>query len=119
MHTNSFDVIVHYMQQDTYELFINSDTLSNLFYILSNHSILSETEVLEKMKYVTEIFSLISIEQEDVERALSLCADSKSKHEDYEDAMQYICAKKIGAELIISNDKNFVSVDIALCRTSN
>lgn len=33
---------------------------------------------------------------------------------DLEDTMQYILAKKVDADLIISNDKNFVSKDIKL-----
>jgi len=117
MHTHSFEVITGYMEQDNYELYINSDTLANLFYILANRSTLDTQEVLDKMRFINEIFTLVSIESKDVEMALALCADSKSKHRDYEDTMQYVCAKKIESSLILTNDKKFVSADIELQTT--
>lgn len=117
MHAHSFKVIKGYMEQDNYELFINSDTLANLFYILANRSTLDTEEVLDKMRFINEIFSLVSIEAKDVEMALDLCADSNSKYQDYEDTMQYVCAKKIESSLILTNDKKFASADIELYAT--
>ncbi|CAA6822896.1 MAG: PIN domain protein [uncultured Sulfurovum sp.] len=119
MHDQSFELITHYMEQDNSELFINSDTLANLFYILANRSTLNTDEVLDKMHFINEIFTLVSIETKDVEMALALCADSNSKHDDYEDSMQYVCAKKIEATLILTNDKKFVSVDISIKKTED
>ena len=117
-HENSFELITAYLQEER-ELFINSDTFSNLFYILSSHSELSESEIVEKMRFINEIFSLVSIESQDVEMALDLCADESNKYKDYEDFMQYVCAKKIGADLIVTNDKGFVSLDIKLQNTKD
>ena len=82
-------MISNYLEQDNCELFINSDTFANLFYILSNRSTLNTEEVLEKMQFVNEIFTLVPIEAEDVSMALGLCADA-----------------------IVTNDKGFVSLDI-------
>jgi len=36
---------------------------------------------------------------------------------DYEDFMQYVCAKKVQADLIVTNDKKFFSLDIELLST--
>jgi len=44
--------------------------------------------------------------------ALDLYADTSSSHKDYKDAMQYVCAKKVEANAIVTNDKGFVSLDI-------
>ena len=117
LHENSFEMITNYFEQDNCELFINSDTLANLFYILSNRSTLNTEEVLEKMQFVNEIFTLVPIKSEDVSMALGLCANTASSHKDYEDAMQYVCAKKVEADLILTNDKGFVSLDIKLIET--
>ena len=117
LHENSFEMITHYFEQDDCELFINSDTLANLFYILSNRSTLETEEVLEKMQFVNEIFTLVSVESEDVIMALGLCADASSSHKDYEDAMQYVCALKVEANAIVTNDKGFVSLDIEVFKT--
>jgi predicted nucleic acid-binding protein len=116
-HENSFELITAYLQEE-YELFINSDTLSNLFYILSNHSVLNKSEIVEKMRFINEIFTLVSIESDDIEMALDLCKDESNKYKDYEDFMQYVCAKKVGADLIVTNDKGFVALDIEI-RGSN
>ena len=116
-HENSFAFIASYLEEKGCELFINSDTLSNLFYILSNRSKLDTVEVLEKMQFINEIFTLVLIESEDVSMALNLCADTSNSYKDYEDTMQYVCAKKIEADLIVTNDKGFVSLDIELKST--
>ena len=115
-HENSFELVTAYLEEEC-ELFINSDTFSNLFYILSTHSILTKIEIVEKMRFINEIFSLVSIESQDVEMALDLCADEGNKYKDYEDFMQYVCAKKIGADLIVTNDKGFVDLDIDIVGT--
>ena len=117
LYESSFAYVAYHLEETNNELFINTDTLSNLFYILSNRSTLNTEQVLEKMQFVHEIFTLVSIDPLDVEMALELCADSKSKHKDYEDAMQYVCAKKVDADLIVTNDKGFVSLDIELKST--
>ncbi len=117
-HENSFALISNYLEKEC-ELFINSDTLANLFYVLSNRSQLNEHEVIEKMRFVNDIFTLVAIEANDVEMALNLCADDKNKYKDYEDFMQYVCAKKVQADLIVTNDKKFVSLDIELVSTKN
>jgi len=117
LHENSFLLITEYLEKDNCELFINSDTFANLFYILSNRSTLSREEVLEKMHFINEIFTLVSIESADISMALGLCADTVTPYKDYEDAVQYVCALKAGADLIVTNDKGFVSLDIELKKT--
>ena len=98
------------------ELYINTDTLSNLFYILGNHAKMSLEASLEKMDYINELFLLATITESEVKTALSLCKNKG--YTDYEDAMQYVCAKKIEADLILTNDKGFVSPDIKLSSTT-
>jgi len=118
MHENSFAHITKYMEQEACELFINSDTLTNVFYILSNRSTLDTSEVLDKMYFVSEIFTLVQIASDGVLMALDLCSDSAKPYNDYEDAVQYVCAKKIEADLIVTNDKKFVSLDVEVKGTN-
>ncbi|MDQ7085618.1 MAG: PIN domain-containing protein [Sulfurovum sp.] len=96
-------------------LYVNSDTLTTAFYILRNQKKVTFEESLYAIQETINICELISIELDDVHAALELCI--KEKCTDYEDAVQYVCAKKIEAELIVTNDKKFVSLDIELCRT--
>ena len=113
-HERSIEFIRKCLKHESCELFINSDTLTNLFYILSSHSVLEKNEILDKMRYVHEIFTLVPIESDDVEKALNLCAEEDSPYEDYEDTMQYVCAKKVDADMIVTGDRKFVSEDIEL-----
>ena len=116
LHKNSLLFVRSALEQNK-QLYINSDSLSNLFYILSNRTQLDKSMVLEKMRYVMTIFTLVVIEMKDAADAVGLCEDPNAAHRDYEDALQYICAKKINAEMIVTNDKGFISPDIDLLTT--
>jgi predicted nucleic acid-binding protein len=109
-HISSLKIVHAYAEKG--ELYINSDTLATVFYILHNQSKLSFDEALDKIYFIREIFTLVSIDDDVFFEALDLC----SNHEctDYEDAVQYVCAKKVGANLIVTNDKEFVALDIEI-----
>ena len=93
-------------------LYVNSDTLTTAFYLLRNQKKATFQESLHAIRKTTQICELISIELDDVHEALVLCEDDKTLCNDYEDTIQYVCAKKIGADLIVTNDKGFVGLDI-------
>ena len=113
---NSKDVILSLLQDESSELYINSDTLSTLFYILNNKTKISLDKSIELIEYVNGLFSIVSVATEDVKFACNLC--KKKKFYDYEDALQYVCAKKIYANTIFTNDKGFSELDINIKRTS-
>ena len=98
-------------------LYVNSDTLTTSFYLLRSLKKATLEESLYALRKTTKICELIPIEIEDVDKALGLCEDKESSHKDYEDAVQYVCAKKVGADVIVTNDKGFVSLDIDLVGT--
>lgn len=98
-------------------LYVNSDTLTTAFYLLKSLKKATLEESLYALRETTKICEVISIEMEEVDKALSLCEDSESPYKDYEDALQYVCAKKVGADLIVTNDKGFVSLDIEIQST--
>ena len=112
-HIASLTMIREYA--DRVELYINSDTLATLFYILRNRVKFSFEEALEKMYFVREVFTLVSIDDDIFFGALELCSHNECT--DYEDAVQYACAKKVGADLIVTNDNRFVSLDIEIVGT--
>jgi predicted nucleic acid-binding protein len=71
-------------------------------------------ELLVLMQKTVSLFTVVGIEDKEVMRALSICVDEGTDFKDYEDALQYVCAKKVGAGLIVTNDKGFVGLDIKL-----
>lgn len=110
-HQNSLD-LVKMLLTDGAILYVNSDTLTTAFYLLRSQRKATLKEALLAIRETTNICELIPIESEDVEDTLLLCEDENSPFKDYEDALQYVCAKKVEADLIVTNDKGFVSLDI-------
>jgi len=112
----SLATVKEFMQNNA-TLYVNSDTLTTAFYILRNQKKVSFKEALYAVRETVNICELISIELEDVDVALKLCEDDTLDFNDYEDAVQYVCALRVEADLIVTNDKKFVSLDIELQKT--
>ncbi len=112
-HKVSLSTIQKYMASS--ELYINSDSLSTLFYILKYRADFSFKEALEKIYFIHDIFTVVAIDEDISRKALDLCVNGICI--DYEDAMQYVCAKEIDADIIVTNDKNFISKDLEIVRT--
>ncbi len=117
-HKSSLQKVKDLMENGA-SLYVNSDTLATAFYLLRSLKKVTLDEALFALRETTTMCDLVSIEIDDVDKALSLCEEKTKPYKDYEDAMQYICAKKVGASAIITNDRNFVSEDIEIIRTNN
>ena len=109
--------LVKTLLTDGATLYVNSDTLTTAFYLLRNQKKATLQEALYAIRESTNICELIPIEIGDVEDTLLLCEDETTAFKDYEDALQYVCAKKVEADLIVTNDKGFVSLDIEIMGT--
>ena len=115
-HKSSLALVRKFLNDDA-TFYVNSDTLTTSFYLLRSQKKASFEESLYAIRETTNICELIPIEMEDVEDTLLLCEDVESPFKDYEDALQYVCAKKVRADLIVTNDKGFISLDIELQNT--
>ena len=62
---------------------------------------------------INQFCNIIDFTNKEVELTCALMQNNEI-FKDLEDTIQYVLAKKSGCDLIISNDKNFVSKDIAL-----
>ena len=112
-HSYSVNVFQTIFENEEIDVFINTDTLTNLFYILRSHVKLDLDESLQKLQLITQSFSVISYGMMEIESTLEIC--KKHIFKDYEDAMQYMCALKEDCTLIITNNpKDFknASVDV-------
>jgi predicted nucleic acid-binding protein len=58
------------------------------------------------LNLIVDNFNIVGANNLELKQALAL------KHNDLEDSLQYICAKKVGCNLIITNDKKFIKKDI-------
>lgn len=113
-HEDSLYVLHSILENQDVEIFVNNDTMTNLFYILKNRIKLSFDESLEKLEAVKDIFNITCIEKSHIESAIDIC--KKNLFKDYEDSVQYVCAMDVNCTLIITNNpKDFKnsSIDIA------
>ncbi len=80
---------------------------------MRSHVKLNFDKSIEKIEFIKESFTTVSIEPNDIDFVIDICKKHICK--DYEDAMQYACALKVKCTLIITNNpKDFKnsSIDI-------
>ena len=80
-------------------------SIINIHYIIRKS--FNREGIREELRIIQQENNLVSVDEEIIENSLD------SKFKDFEDAIQYFCAKKINAELIITdNIKDFILSDI-------
>lgn len=91
------DKVFSFLEEREIEIYLNDISIINIAYILKKEFL--QEEIKEKISFITKQYSVV-------------CASSKiivdansSEFKDFEDGVQYFCAKEISADLIISNNK--------------
>jgi len=100
------------------ELYVNSDTITTAYYVLSRTKRYPPEALYRFCKKLVFLIEIVPVENRESLAAFSLCEDPSNAFEDYEDALQYICAKKVRASVMVTNDRDFVEFDIPIFRTS-
>jgi len=113
---NTAELFRNYLSEGNM-LYINSDTVTNAFYVMSKKKRYAPEELFLLFKKLIAMFMIVPVENEEALYALSLCEDAHNACKDYEDTLQYVCAKKINADFIVTNDKSFVGLDIEVKKT--
>jgi len=99
---DSLYVLQMLLQNDEVKMFVSSDMISNIFYILKNSFKLGPDKSLDAIEKITQIYCIHSVSAEDIEDAIEI--SKKNIFKDYEDALQYISASKEECTLIITNN---------------
>jgi len=94
--------------QSNIQIYTSCDIITNVYYFLVK---IDKTSALDKIAILNKICKVIEFGNIEISTAISLIQTDKN-YFDLEDAIQYILAKKSKCDLIISNDKNFISKDI-------
>jgi len=113
--SDSKKAILTLLQNDSVELYTSCDIITTLYYILSKKG---RDTALNSIIEVNKLCTVIEFANKEIQESCQLMKNNPH-HKDLEDTIQYIMAKKIGADLILSNDKGFVSDDIKLLTTPN
>ena len=101
------------LQDKSVEIFTSCDIIITLYYILSKKG---KELALNAILDINELCTVVDFANDEIFQSCQLMKKNKL-FKDLEDTIQYVMAKKIGADLILSNDKGFVSTDIKLMTT--
>jgi predicted nucleic acid-binding protein len=97
------------------ELYTSCDIVTTLYYIYAKR------EKAKALDYIIEVngwCEVVAFGNTEVTKSCRLMRQN-SRFVDLEDTIQYVMAKKIDADLILSNDRHFVSDGIALMSTKD
>ncbi|WP_428024931.1 type II toxin-antitoxin system VapC family toxin [Arcobacter sp.] len=106
--------IISYLLINEVEIYTSCDLITTIYYILSKNDKLN---ALYKIDEINDFCKIIEFSNQEVKQTCELMK-TNPKYKDLEDTIQYILAKKEGCDLIISNDKEFISDDIELLTTA-
>jgi len=109
-HVESSEAISRLLQEKDVEIFTSCDIITTLYYVLSKKG---KMDALDSILDVNELCSVIEFGNQEIEESCRLMKKNKN-FTDLEDTIQYIMAKKASCDLILSNDKGFVSEEILL-----
>lgn len=91
-------------------LYTSCDILTTVYYLSAK---VDRKRALYEISKINEFCTIIDFTNKEVEHTCKLMSEN-ARFYDLEDTIQYVLAKKAGCDLIISNDKNFISDDISL-----
>ena len=97
--------VLAFLAQKNISLYLNDISIINIHYIAKKNR--TQEEITQILKVILKKHNIVSIDKEIIINSLD------SGFKDFEDAVQYFCAKKIDADLIItSNKKDFTHSEI-------
>lgn len=89
-------------------LYTSCDILTTIYYVTSKYQ-----NSLTAIENILKLINVISFSNEEAKKAIEMMKKDK-KFKDFEDTLQYLLAKKIEADYIVTNDKGFYSPDIEI-----
>lgn len=93
------------------EIFTSCDIVTTLYYLSAKTD---KNRALNEIVKINSFCKVIEFTNNEVSQTCTLMLEDQ-KFKDLEDTIQYVLAKKYGCDVIITNDKNFHSPDVALC----
>ena len=105
----SINTIQTLLESDV-EICTSCDLITTVYYVLRKKF---GKEALVFIERLSKMCSIVPFSNHEVERAIELMKQD-SNFKDLEDTIQYVLAKKMRCDLILTNDKGFYSPDIAV-----
>ena len=110
---SSREAVMYLLSQEKIALFTSCDIITTIYYIYSKKD---RYKALDQVIEINEWCKVVEFGNNEVTKSCRLMKQNK-KFIDLEDTIQYVMAKKVDADLILSNDKAFASDGIELLST--
>ena len=101
------------LSQEDKELFTSCDIITTIYYIFSKKD---KQKALDHIIEINQWCEVVEFGNNEVTKSCRLMKQNRD-FTDLEDTIQYVMAKKVNADLILSNDKGFVSDGIEVMST--
>ena len=107
-HHFSHKAYEYLLLSDDTQIYTSCGIITTLYYVGSKNN---KSQILHDIRATNKTLKVIEFSNKEIEETCALMINDNN-HKDLEDTIQYIMAKKQKCDLIISNDKNFISKDI-------
>jgi len=94
------------ISQEKVEAFISASSVTDIYYVIAKR--LGDATARDSVRHLLNILGIIAVDGNDCSDALNLPIA------DFEDALVTICANREDVNYIVSNDKEFLKVDVNL-----
>ena len=108
--SHKYSLLVYEHLIKSAKIFTSCDLITTIYYVNSKQD---KHQALLNIQAISKTLKIIEFSNKEVEQTCNLMLED-TDYKDLEDTIQYIMAKKFECDLIISNDKNFISKDIEL-----
>jgi len=88
------------------KLYTSCDIATNIYYITAKYT--TKENALDALEYVKNIATIIPFGEKELSQTIALMRKD-ADYKDFEDSIQYILALNTKCDVIVSNDKRFVS----------
>ena len=88
--------------EEKFEPYVTANSLTDIFYVLRRGSEANAAKAKTVLANLISVVNVISLTEADCTDALALPMN------DFEDALIYVCAKKVKADYIVSRDEAFI-----------
>ncbi len=99
-----------YLIKSESSIYTSCDLITTIYYIDSKRD---KKQALANIQNIIKTLNIVDFSNKEIENVCKIMSQKK-QYQDLEDTLQYILAKKQNCDLIISNDKKFISEDILI-----
>lgn len=116
-HRDSVQAVSQLAQDTEVDLFSSYDIITTLYHILSKKNKMLALDMIIETNELCEIVSFSNREIQ--ETCLLMKEDGSYQYNNLNDTIQYVMAKKMNCDSILSNKKGFISADIRLISSND